>query len=70
MKHSMSSKSVEKRKKVIVRLEKQLQENIKPLKWFNENLNRIVQSPVEFVPLTDSDKHRIQKEIEILKTRI
>ena len=55
---------------VIERLEAQLKTGRKPLFWFNETLNRLVQSPVETVELTDHDRNRINKEIETLKARI
>ena len=68
--HPMQLKVVSRRKNVIARLEKQLKIGRKPLFWFNENLKRIVQSPVETVELTQSDRIRIEKEISILKSRI
>ena len=68
--HSMQSKVQSRRRSVIERLEKQLKIGRKPLFWFNENLKRLVQSPVETVELTDHDRNRISKEIETLKTRI
>lgn len=70
VKHSMQSKVQSRRKSVIERLEKQLKTGRKPLFWFNEQLNRLVQSPVETVELTDHDRNRINKEIEILKARV
>jgi len=67
---SMQSKIKSRRRNVIERLEAQLKTGRKPLFWFNETLNRLVQSPVETVELTDHDRNRISKEIETLKTRI
>ena len=68
--HSMQLKVVSRRKNVIARLENQLKVGRKPLFWFNEKLGKIVQSPVETVELTQSDRTRIEKEIAILKSRI
>ena len=68
--HPMQLKVVSRRKNVIARLEKQLKIGRKPLFWFNEKLKIIVQSPVETVELTQSDRIRIEKEISILKSRI
>ena len=68
--HSMQLKVVSRRKNVIARLENQLKIGRKPLFWFNEQLGKIVQSPVETVELTQSDRIRIEKEISILKSRI
>ena len=68
--HSMQLKVVFRRKNVIARLENQLKVGRKPLFWFNEQLGKIVQSPVETVELTETDINRIKKEIEVLKTRI
>ena len=68
--HPMQLKVVSRRKNVIARLENQLKIGRKPLFWFNEQLSKIVQSPVETVELTETDINRIKKEIEVLKTRI
>lgn len=68
--HSMQLKVVSRRKNVIARLENQLKIGRKPLFWFNEKLGKIVQSPVETVELTQSDRIRIEKEITTLKSRI
>ena len=68
--HSLVLKVKSRRKAVIERLEAQLKSGRKPLFWFNEKLGKIVQSPVETVLLTDSDIVRINKEIEVLKTRV
>ena len=67
---SMQSKIKSRRRNVIERLEAQLKTGRKPLFWFNETLNRLVQSPVETVELTEHDRNRINKEIETLKARI
>lgn len=45
---------------VLERLQNQLKRGSKPSKEKNEDL----------IPLTDKDKNRIEKEIEVLKTRI
>lgn len=68
--HSLQLSVVSRRKRVIERLENQLKIGRKPLFWFNEQLNKIVQSPVETVELSESDIKRINSEISTLKTRL
>ena len=68
--HSMQLKVVSRRKSALSRLENQLKVGRKPLFCFNEKFGKIVQSPVETVELTQSDRVRIEKEITILKSRI
>lgn len=60
VKWNKSSKTKQRRKSVIERLESQLKIGTKPAK----------KSQVRGIPLTDSDIKRINKEIEILRTRI
>ena len=57
-KHSTSSQAVERRKRCIVRKENQLVNGYVDLKT------------KEVIMPTESDKIRIQKEIDVLKTRI
>lgn len=54
--YSMLSKVKSRRKSVIERLSVQLKTGRKPMWWFNEQLNKLVQSPVETVELTESDR--------------
>jgi hypothetical protein len=61
MKHSMSSKTKERRERVIERLKFQL---IKGTKTPKKSYGAFE------IPLTDSDINRINKEIDILKSRI
>ena len=68
--YSMLSKVKSRRKSVIERLSAQLKTGRKPMWWFNEQLNKLVQSPVETVELTESDRIRINREIEVLKIRV
>lgn len=68
--YSLLSKVKSRRRNVIERLEAQLKTGNKPMWWFNEELNKFVESPVEKVPLTDHDRNRIKRELETLKTRI
>lgn len=68
--YSMQLSVQNRRKRVIERLESQLKLNHKPLFWFNEELKRNVQSPIETVALIEQDRNRINKELETLKKRI
>lgn len=58
VKPSKSQKAIARRKSALERLEKQ---TTKP---------SLVEGILQQVPLTEADKKRINKEIEILKTRI
>ena len=59
--HSMQLSCISRRKRSLERLELQLKAGQKPKKDCKE---------LVFVDLTDADKNRIKKEIEILKSRI
>ncbi len=58
--HSMQLSVVSRRKRVIERLELKLKRNTK----FNGKFSEIC------IELSDADKNRIKKEIEILKARV
>ena len=64
MKHSMSSKSKERRKHVIERLESQLSSKTKPCS------DRQDFRYGEQIPLTENDIKRINSELSTLKSRI
>lgn len=60
--YNADKQSVQRRKNVIERLEKQLKRGMRPPKKTEQTLSD--------VPLDDKDIARINKEISILKTRI
>jgi hypothetical protein len=59
-KYSSDSKTIARRERVIERLQTQLKRNVKPVKG---SLDKTAQ-------LTPKDVERIQKELDILKTRL
>ncbi len=60
----MTTKKQQRKEKALKRLEAQLVSGVK------KPSRHLQIDYAETVPLTDSDKNRINKEIEILKTRI
>lgn len=64
VKWNKSSKSKQRRKSVIERLETQLKSGVKPIEAMRLSKDKSTQ------PLTDLDIKRINKEIETLKQRI
>lgn len=58
---STSIQSKSRRVSVLERLTKQLKSGLKPEKKSEDG---------KLIPLTDKDKTRIEKEIEVLKTRV
>lgn len=65
--YSASPKAVERRKKVIQRLELQISSKTKPALVHEEGTGG---STWQLIPLEEYDYNRINKELSILKTRI
>ena len=66
-KHSMKSDAKQRRERAIVRLEAQLKAGTKTEKVSQLTL---ATTGANQLPLTDKDRERIQKEIDVLKSRI
>lgn len=62
--------AIERRKRVIAYLKKQLKDGVKNATVTTTNWVGITSSKTAEVPLTESDKKRIEKELSVLLTRI